>query len=109
MKGIWISVTKLPFGGAAIALFPFVFYKQHCDSVHIRQHERTHLYQQLEMLVLPFYIWYLVEFCLRRIQYNSWYLAYRNISFEREVYSNDRKENYLRNRKIYSWIKYMVL
>jgi hypothetical protein len=33
--------------------------------------------------------------------------AYRNISFEREAYANQRDLNYLRNRSLYSWRHYM--
>ena len=33
--------------------------------------------------------------------------AYRNLSFEREAYGNENDFEYLKNRKPYSWIKYL--
>lgn len=65
-----------------------------------------HIYQQREMLILPFYVWYLIEWCIRRMKSKSWSEAYRNISFEREAYRNDFKEDCLKIRKHYAWLKY---
>lgn len=107
MKGIWIKVNRLPFNSNGLTLFPFVFYKPHADCEQLRRHEIIHLYQQLEMLVLPFYVWYLIEWCLRRIQVDSWMKAYRNISFEQEAYNYDSYNNYLEQRKLFRWIKYL--
>ena len=33
--------------------------------------------------------------------------VYRTISFEREAYANERKDEYLRGRRHYAWIRYM--
>jgi hypothetical protein len=33
--------------------------------------------------------------------------AYRNISFEREAYANQRNLDYLNSRRPYSWRRYM--
>ena len=33
--------------------------------------------------------------------------AYRNISFEREAYANQRNLNYLKERPLYAWRHYM--
>ena len=33
--------------------------------------------------------------------------AYRNISFEREAYANQRNLNYLESRPMYAWRRYM--
>ena len=33
--------------------------------------------------------------------------AYRNISFEREAYSNEKDLSYLDNRKWFAWIRYI--
>jgi len=69
-------------------------------------HERIHTAQQRELLFIPFYIFYLIELCVRRLQYHSWHEAYRNISFEREAYTNGHNLSYLSNRKPYSFIRY---
>lgn len=94
---------------AAIALFPFIFV---CNQTLLKDrrlinHEKIHLRQQLEMLVLPFYIWYLVEYLIRLIHYKKSSLAYRNISFEREAYENDYNINYLKERSFFQFIKYL--
>jgi hypothetical protein len=91
----------------AITLCPFGIYirKGKEKSVTIN-HEKIHWKQQLEMLVLFFYLWYIIEWFLRLFINNG--DAYRNISFEREAYKNDKNLEYLTNRKIYSWFKYLV-
>ena len=73
---------------------------------YVVNHERIHTAQQRELLFIPFYIFYLIELCVRRLQYHSWHEAYRNISFEREAYTNGHNLTYLSNRKPYSFIRY---
>lgn len=73
---------------------------------YVVNHERIHTAQQRELLFIPFYIFYLIELCVRRLQYHSWHEAYRNISFEREAYTNGHNLSYLNNRKPYSFIRY---
>jgi len=92
-----------------IVIYPFIF--AHPNGLNERQlnHELIHIKQQRELLVIPFYILYLVEFLFRLIQYRNPSLAYYNISFEREAYTNERKVGYLENRKWYSWMKYIKL
>lgn len=93
----------------AMALYPFVLFKNEgaLRNKILVNHERIHLRQQLEMLVIPFYLWYGLEYLFRRIQFNSHYVAYRHISFEREAYSNEKKMDYLTKRKFWSFLKYM--
>ncbi|RZS92173.1 hypothetical protein [Aquimarina brevivitae] len=91
-----------------IALWPFIVVKSSClkkDQVFIN-HERIHLKQQLELLVLPFYLLYLVEYIIRLLQYRNSALAYRNISFEKEAYQNEMYLSYLEERKPWNFIKY---
>ena len=107
MKGIWIIVKRLPFGSNALTLFPFVFYKKKADCQELRTHEIIHLYQQMEMLVFPFYIWYLIEWCYRRYQGRTWMDAYRNISFEQEAYTYDYLSDYIQIREMYFWKKFL--
>ncbi|CAD0005191.1 hypothetical protein FLACHUCJ7_02265 [Flavobacterium chungangense] len=59
------------------------------------------------MLILPFFIWYILEFFIRFIQYKNRDLAYRNISFEREAYIKETDLNYLRNRSFFQFLHYM--
>jgi len=71
-------------------------------------HERIHLSQQIEMLILPFYLWYAIEFLLRLVQFKNGYLAYKNISFEREAYANESNLNYVRKRHLWNFTDYLV-
>jgi hypothetical protein len=99
----------LPKGYRGISLFPFIIFsdKNSKNNLVLLNHEKIHIRQQLEMLVIPFYIWYALEFIVRYFQYKNWDLAYRNISFEREAYTNEKDLNYLKKRpfwKFYSFI-----
>jgi hypothetical protein len=86
-----------------ITIWPFVILRsKYKNAVVIKTHESIHIKQQEELLVLPFYVLYLLEWLLKLPKYGK--NAYYNISFEREAYSNERKKNYLENRKRYSWI-----
>ena len=72
-------------------------------------HETIHLKQQLELLIIPFYLWYGIEFIIRYFQYKSWDLAYRNISFEREAYANEKDFDYLKKRKFCGFWKFIKI
>lgn len=67
-------------------------------------HESIHIKQQEELLVIPFYIWYLTEWFIRLFFKGN---AYRNISFEKEAYTNQDNLEYLKTRKWYSFLKYI--
>lgn len=98
-------------GFLGISIWPFVVLtdeKLKEDPVFMN-HEKIHLQQQLEMLILPFYIIYLLEFLLKYTYYGNAYLAYRNISFERESYQNEADLLYLKKRKIWSWVNYLKI
>jgi len=91
----------------AITLCPFGIYIRKGKERPITiNHEKIHWKQQLEMLVIFFYIWYILEWFIRLIV-NKGY-AYINLSFEREAYDNEKNLEYINNRKMYSWIKYMI-
>ena len=68
-------------------------------------HETIHFQQALELLVIPFYILYVIEYAIKALRYLNIEKAYKNISFEREAYANERDMNYLANRKRYNWVK----
>ena len=106
IKGVFVLFRKLPFRYSAITIFPFVFYTGKLPEWLIN-HERIHLQQQIELLVLPFYIWYLSEFLIRLLVTRNWSAAYRSICFEREAYSHHHDPAYLANRKAWNFIRYM--
>nr|WP_315196282.1 hypothetical protein [uncultured Flavobacterium sp.] len=70
-------------------------------------HEKIHIKQQMELFVLPFFLWYFVEYAVRLLQYKNANLAYRNISFEREAYDNELDLEYLETRRFFCFLKYL--
>ncbi|MGB0849634.1 MAG: hypothetical protein ACPGTP_00175 [Bacteroidia bacterium] len=94
----------LPKHIAAITIWPFMLFKRKEDTrnVKILNHEKIHLRQQLELLVIPFYIIYLIEYVVLLIVYRDHDKAYRNISFEKEAYTNDSNITYLKTRPIWA-------
>nr|WP_284651416.1 hypothetical protein [Flavobacterium buctense] len=102
-----VSKYLIPKGYRGLTLFPFVFLKCRSDKENIAllNHERIHLRQQLELLILPFFVWYLIEFLLKYLKYGNRNNAYRNISFEKEAYQNEKNQLYLSERKPYSFLK----
>lgn len=110
---MFLIVAKylIPKGYRGMAVFPFVILKYDLDKNNpvFVNHEKIHLRQQLELLILLFYIFYVLEFIIRFIQYKDKDLAYRNISFEREAYSKETDLDYLKNRSFFGFLKYLTL
>jgi len=106
---ILISKYFVPKGYSGITLFPFVFLKtlELKKKVILINHEKIHLRQQIELLIIFFYLVYVIEFFIRLIQYKNWHIAYRNISFEREAYCNEHDMSYLRLRRFWYFLKYI--
>lgn len=98
-------------GILGLALFPFVIIRRDIPAGKYRdriiRHEMIHLRQQLELLILPFYIWYLVEYCAGRLRGKNHYRAIIDISFEKEADANMDDINYLRARKLFAFYKYL--
>lgn len=98
-----------PKGYKAITLFKWIVVR---GNAVMRQedinHEEIHYRQCCEMLIVFFYLWYVLEFLFRLIQYRSWKQAYRNISFEREAYENMSYVGYAKVRKFWRWTYYLT-
>lgn len=101
---------------AGITLFPFIILRKKYKSVerwmegkkeNLIQHETIHIKQQIEMLIIPFYIWYFIEWIIKFIKYRDAKKAYKSISFEKEANIYENRKNYLEFRKPYSWIKFL--
>ncbi|MDB5229140.1 MAG: hypothetical protein JWN78_3333 [Bacteroidota bacterium] len=93
---------------SGIALFPFIIVseKKLKDDATFIMHEKIHIRQQAELLVIFFFLVYVTEFFILLLKYKDTGLAYRNISFEKEAYENESNYNYLKTRKLFSFIKY---
>jgi len=102
MKIIYNNVLPVK-GFSAIALFGIIFARKKFEPLTPRtiRHEEIHVAQAKELGGwLLFYIAYLFLW----IEH-----GYRNNPFEREAYDNEFKADYLENREIYAWKKYILL
>ena len=106
---IQIHNDYIPFRGyKAMTLLCFIFVRNGFElSDEDIRHESIHWEQQKEMLILPFFLWYLIEFIVNLFKFNDWSKAYRNISFEREAYDFEKKKYYLEWRKRFAWFNYL--
>ena len=119
-NGILIKVPRylfLPYHlskAIGITLYPFIlvdkeyfsllekFSDKNYQNILIN-HERIHIRQQLEGLIVFFYIIYVFDWLyqyikgkyIRKISDFTFNRAYRNISYEREAYSNEYDLEYL--------------
>jgi hypothetical protein len=106
---IIVSRYLIPKGYQGITFFPFIivadqYLKQNQVMVN---HEKIHIRQQLELLILPFFLWYGIEFLIRWIICKNKNSAYRNISFEKEAYENEKDLNYLKQRSFWNFLRYV--
>ncbi len=86
-------------GIRALAFWPFIIVPTTTIiDDELINHERIHLRQQIEMLIIPFYIWYLIALYKK---------GYMEISFEKEAYANENDLTYLKKRSIFAFRKYI--
>lgn len=92
-----------------ITFWPFIIirHKHLCEDIVFINHERIHLRQQLELLIVFFYLWYVTEFLLRWMASGNRRWAYRNISFEREAYIYEHDIEYLGKRRLWNFLKFI--
>lgn len=107
MRGIiivcpWLKVS-------AMALFPFILIQrpQFKHDQKLIRHETIHLYQELELIIIPFYIIYLFNYLINLCRYRDHDKAYFHIMFEREAYQREADINYLKHRPFWAWIKFI--
>lgn len=93
-------------GFAAINLFGILFVRKGVlITARLVRHETIHTEQMKELLFVPFYVLYVLEWLVKLCFYGK--KAYRNISFEREAYSNDEDTCYLLTRRRFAFLKYI--
>lgn len=105
MKVIYNNLIPIK-GFKAINLFGILFVRKgsFLNEVDIN-HERIHTEQWKEMFYIGFLLWYVLEWLIRLFIYFDSHKAYRNISFEREAYSNQTDMSYHNSRKRFSWFQ----
>lgn len=117
LRGVLISETMIivknkiiPFGSySTINLFGILFTKSDYLSPITINHERIHTKQMLELLIVGYYLWYIIEYIIVRFCHRKQNDAYHDISFEEEAHNNDNNLHYLDNRKHFAWRKYVRL
>ena len=108
----------IPFKGfVAMNLFGLIFVreekrKQIESNPNIKavllNHELVHTTQYKELLFVFFLLLYLLNYVINIFVYRfNLKKAYRNICFEREAYSNQCNNDYLKQRCLFSWFKYV--
>jgi len=99
----------VPKGYLAITIWPFIIVRSEglAKTEDLINHEKIHLKQQIELLLIPFYLWYGIEYLMHYIKYKDSTRAYRHISFELEANIHEKNLSYLNSRKLFSWFKYL--
>ncbi len=97
-------IKRLPLGKNyyAICLFGFVFSARPLSETELN-HELIHAAQQKELLYIPFFIWYGIEWFILYFKYRDWEKAYFHIRFEEEAYHHESDQDYLKHRKHYNY------
>lgn len=98
----------LPFGKfKAINLFGVILYKGDYPKKDQLNHENIHTAQMKEMLYIFFYLWYGIEWLIRLFKYSP-LEAYKHIGFEKEANKYRYRMTYLKERKHYKWLKFII-
>jgi hypothetical protein len=112
LMGEWKLMGKRTIG---VTIFPFIFLKKSYFDKQPKEvlettinHEKIHIKQQIELLVVFFYLWYFLEYYVKNFKYTFKEDVYMNLSFEREAYENESNKDYLKTRKFWSFIKYLI-
>ena len=106
MKFPIVHIPFLPVAG--MALFPFILIKKphYKTEKTFINHEKIHLVQQLELFLIGFYIFYLLNYFFNLIKYLNHDKAYLNIIFEKEAYEMESDLDYLQKRDLWAWVKF---
>ena len=103
-----INKFLIPKGYRGLTIFPLVFLKYNFDKSDktLINHEKIHIRQQLELLLVLFYVLYVLHFLINIIKYKNHEQAYRNIIFEKEAYAAESDFEYLGRRKPWGFINF---
>ena len=131
MKKIYNDI--IPFKGyKALTLWPWIFIRNGAKArfnERTERHENTHGEQQKELLAvgtilcavlmlsgcgwwslmaLPLFLWlYGLFYLIGLVRYHDHDRAYYNNPFEQEAYRNQENLQYLENRHLFAWVKYI--
>lgn len=100
----------IPFGKYhTINICGILFTKKKYLNDYTINHERIHTKQILEMGIIGFYLWYVIEYIIVRFANKTQNDSYHDVSFEEEAHINIYNLEYLKHRKYYAWFKYIKL
>lgn len=104
MRVIRNSILPIGKGFGAINLFGVLFAKTDMNLTReVINHEKIHTAQMRELLYVPFYLIYVLEWLIRLVQFRGKvYESYYNISFEKEAYRHGEDLDYLKHRRRFS-------
>ena len=93
----------------ALTFFPFIFMRSDTrENEGLLQHEKIHIKQQFELLIIGAWILYGIEyFYARFIKGLDKRQSYYYTALEQEAHRNSRVPNYLENRKPYAVLRYI--
>lgn len=103
MKVIYNNIIPFP-SYQCVNLFGILFARKNAKlSDSTLNHESIHIAQMKELLYIPFYLLYGLEWLVKLIKNGfKGHSAYRDISFEKEAYNNEHDLNYLKTRQHYA-------
>lgn len=104
-----VAKSLIPKGYLAITVFPFILVKDQLqkNNLILINHEKIHIRQQMELLVVLFFVWYLIEYLYHWFRYRNHSKAYHAIGFEREAYAHESEYEYLMKRRWFNFLKYI--
>lgn len=109
-----------PRGYKAITLGPLIFVRKGTVlSGRDVNHETIHWEQYKETFIIGFLLVYVIEFILKFISpsltieerkdgRSYWNRVYHSLSMEREAYMHQYNPNYIKSRKHFAWIGYIM-
>jgi len=103
---VWLSYLS-PITIGAITLGPFVM-SRGLMSDTTKTHETIHWQQYIELAIIGFPILYLAYWLVGLVKYRSGSIAYYQIPFEQEAYSNEENPYYVLTRKRWGWRKIKI-
>lgn len=112
MRPIIVENSRIPkylsffINVSTITIFPFIISKDKIDTITLR-HERIHIEQQKELLVVFFLLLYILYWLKYRMQGMTNYEAYMLIPFEREAYLKQYSPKYIFKRRRHAWRYYI--
>ncbi len=88
-----------------IMLFPFIVLDRKINRKNVTNHETIHFYQARELLVIPFYVIYILNYLVNLLRFLNHTDAYLNVIFEKEAYRFQHNMTYISKRKPYAWLR----